>query len=311
MIKNLLAVIFFSVLSISLIAQQQINNPGFETWEDVGVGVDEPTHWNSIKTSDNTLLNPAAPIVWGKDSDAHSGQFSLKLWNVATFGIVATGTITNGQTHSDLNPNNGYVFTNLDNDNFHTAFNQRPDSIVGWYKANPSAGDFGTVKFALHKGYLSLPGDETNIIALAYDEFPSAVVNTWTRFSIPFDYVSEENPEYFLSILTAGNGVNAVAGSEIWYDDLAFVYNPSNINEESIHYFQAYQQNNELVIQTEKAGNLPFVVNLVSMNGQTVASQNGFNGQTIRENISNYKPGLYIVVLHVNNQFYTRKIILK
>jgi len=310
MIKNLLTVFFAIALFMGLSAQQQLNNPGFETWEDVGIGTDEPTHWNSIKTSDNTLLNPAAPIVWGKSTDAHSGQYSLKLWNVATFGIVATGTITNGQVHSDLNPNNGYVFTNLDDDRFHTAFNQRPDSLTGWYKANPATNDFGTVKIVLHRGYLSLPGDEANIIATAYLEFPSATVNTWTRFSIPFEYVSEETPEYFLSVITAGNGVNAVEGSEIWYDDLAFVYNPSNIDEQSLSYFHVYQQDNDLVVQVENSHSQPFSCDIVNMNGQTIASQKGNQGSPIRFTLPNHKPGLYLVVVRLNRQFHTRKIIL-
>ncbi|MBU3927932.1 MAG: T9SS type A sorting domain-containing protein [Bacteroidetes bacterium] len=298
------------IIGVGAFSQQQINNPGFETWEDVGVGTDEPTHWNSIKTGDNPTLNQMAPVVWEKSTDAHSGQYSLKLFNVSTFGIVATGTVTNGQVHADFNPNLGYVFTNVENDLFHTAFDQRPDSLTGWFKCNPAEGDFGTVKFVLHKGYLKLPGDEANLIATAYYELPHVVVTTWTRFSVPFNYVSEETPEYFLSVITSGNGVDALDESEVWYDDFAFVYKSSNIDENSIHYFFASQYGNTLHVQLDKFPARYYQLSILNTNGQVIFNQKAESGNRIEINTDQINSGLYIMVAQYNNRVITRKIIL-
>ena len=41
--------------------------------------------------------------------DGHSGNYSLELINVSTFGVVANGTVTNGQVHADFDPNNGEI----------------------------------------------------------------------------------------------------------------------------------------------------------------------------------------------------------
>ena len=83
-------------------SQTQIDNAGFENWENAGTTVDEPTEWSSIKTSDDATLNGFAPVVWGQSSDAHSGDYSLELINVSTFGVVANGTVTNGRVHADF-----------------------------------------------------------------------------------------------------------------------------------------------------------------------------------------------------------------
>lgn len=298
------------VMSFGLTAQQQINNPGFEDWEDVGIGTDEPVHWSSIKTSDNELLNPSAPVVWGKSDDAHSGNASLHLFNRTTFGVVATGTITNGRAHSALPITDGYVFTDIDNDLYHTAFNQRPDSLVGWFKCLPAAGDFATVKFVLHKGYLRLPGEETNIVATAYIELPQQQITTWTRFAIAFDYVSQETPEYFLSVITSGNGYEAVMGSEAWYDDLAFVYNPDNINENTTRTFNAFQDGQLLHIAFDDPSGQPHALKIVNMSGQTLYNKASEMNQRIEIDVSNIAPGLYLIVAQYNNQMITRKIIL-
>jgi len=296
---------------MSLMAQNQINNPGFEEWEDVGVGTDEPTHWSSIKTSDNELLNPSAPVVWGRSTDAHSGMYSLKLFNVATFGIVASGTITNGQVHTVIPITDGYVFTNEGNDLYHTAFTRRPDSLVGWYKCSPATGDFATVKFVLHKGYLELPGNEANIIATAYIELPQQTITQWTRFSTPFVYVSDENPEYFLSVITSGNGYDAVLGSEAWYDDFAFVYNSDGIEEQTLNHFYALQRGDYLQVDTKNIRAPYCQVSLINMNGQTVVDQSLSANKSDLLPLNHLQAGLYLIVLQYDNHCETQKIILQ
>ena len=42
---------------------QQLDNAGFEQWENVGSSDEEPIEWSSTKTSDNSSLNALAPQV--------------------------------------------------------------------------------------------------------------------------------------------------------------------------------------------------------------------------------------------------------
>ena len=121
--KTLLCISLFisASLFINLNAQTQPQNPSFEDWEDVGLSVDEPVNWSSIKTSDKTVTNPLAPVVWDISTEAHTGSFSLKLYNVETLGsIVASGTIANGRIHAEFDPEAAYTFTDISDSRWNT-----------------------------------------------------------------------------------------------------------------------------------------------------------------------------------------------
>ena len=49
--------IIFALLIINGTLSQQLENSGFEQWENVGTGEEEPLSWSSTKTSDNSSLN--------------------------------------------------------------------------------------------------------------------------------------------------------------------------------------------------------------------------------------------------------------
>ncbi len=305
---------FTSLLLIFLftsttICQQQIQNPGFELWEDAGTSVDEPTDWSSIKTSDDPFYNNLAPVVWGKSTDAHSGNYSISLFNVGSL-VIATGTISNGRYHTQLPADSSYVFTDIDNDQWHSTLTERPDSVVGWYKCNPTVGDFGTVKFVLHTGLTRIPGDESNYIAIAYRELPSEQITEWTRFSIPFVYSSSSNPRYCLSILTSGNGVNAFLGSTALFDDLRFVYNESSVNELTQNNFNVYFQNNLLNVEIEDNTSEPYSFELHDINGRIIHKQNISSIEKNRIEVSHVPSGIYIIVATSSNNTFTKKVLI-
>ena len=154
-------------------SQSQIDNAGFENWENAGTSVDEPTDWSSIKTSDDPTLAGFAPVVWGQSTDAHSGSYSLEMTNVSVFGVVANGIVTNGRVHADFDPNLGYVFTDQSDNSWNQSFSDKPDSLVGWYKFSPSGGDKAKVEAVLHTGNAQIPenGTFSNWVANARADF--------------------------------------------------------------------------------------------------------------------------------------------
>ncbi len=309
--KTLFTLLFSAIIAINVInAQQQVHNPGFEEWEDVGLGLEEPVNWSSIKTSDNFTNNIAAPIVWSRSSDAHSGNYSLSLFTVGSL-VVANGTITNGRIHSQLPANLSYAYTDVDSVQWHGVLTDRPDSIAGWYKCNPATGDFGTVKFLLHTGYAQLPGNESDNIAIASYELPGEEITQWTRFSAPFIYSSDDNPEYFLSVLTSGNALQTVIGSTALYDDLEFIYNGSSVDELSENKFNAIVINQQIQFVINDNSNKEYEIMLVDINGRTVLK----NKFTARENntfnISDLQPGIYIAVANNSQKTFTKKVLIK
>ncbi|MEC8616583.1 MAG: PCMD domain-containing protein [Bacteroidota bacterium] len=233
MMKNLHMI--FALLIFNGTLAQQLENSGFEQWENVGTGEEEPLSWSSTKTSDNSSLNALAPQVISRTTDAHTGSYAAKLINknVPFVNVVANGIVTNGIIHTTTNPQDSYVYTDVNSSNHSQPFTSYPDSIVGWYKYTPQGNDLGNIQVLLHASYGQLPIDaSTSVIALA--DFDFSANSNWTRFSTPFVYYPTINmPAYILCNISAGDSTLAVANSELKIDDLELIYNSTLITNET------------------------------------------------------------------------------
>ncbi len=221
--KKLLFTIAGFMLVLGATAQQP-ENPGFESWEDVGLNRPEPVDWSSIKTSDGgSWVNGLAPYVWDQSTDAHSGTYSVKLTNGSVVGIIAAGTVTNGRIHAELS-GTGWAYTDPADSRWNTPLTVKPDSVVVWAKHAPAGADVAQVKALLHTGSAKIPDDtQTNYVAEAEIFIPDATPN-WTRFSAPFNYFNNTQPEYILFVLSSADDQVATEGTESWFDDIELVY---------------------------------------------------------------------------------------
>lgn len=298
-------------ISFSAFSQTQLENPGFEAWEEVGLPVEEPVDWSSIKTGDVPNLNIAAPIVWGKSTDAHTGNYSLKLFNVWVFLInqAAVGTMSNGRYHADLVIENAWSYTDTTDGRWNTPLTHRPDSLVGWYKCYPETGDFGTVKAVLHRGYAQQPQGDSEWIGVAYYELPGDTVDVWTRFSVPFEYTLDETPEYILCYMTSGNGIDALGASYALFDDLELIYNPDGIDEFTANNFMAYSRNGELIVRVNESSGLKYQFSIYDITGRIVYNAELFGGQENRFN-PGLTTGIYILKANIGNKVLSKKIII-
>jgi hypothetical protein len=211
-----------------LLGQQQISNSGFEFWEEIRSGVNEPVKWNSIKNSDGSMAKKLAPEVISRSEVAHSGKYSLKLVNKSTLGIVANGMITNGAIHGETNKDKSYVYTNAKSDEFSSKFISRPDSLIGWYIYTPQEKDSAMVVLLLHRDKVTLPdhGTKKNWVGGVKLMLGATKKDEWKRFSVPVQYFRKDmTPQYMLIVLSAGNRKNAVEGSEAYFDDMQLIYN--------------------------------------------------------------------------------------
>ena len=222
MSKNiLLAIVSFLIITASY--GQQPENASYESWENVGSSTVEPLEWSSIKTAD--AWGSFAPQVCDRSSDAHTGDYSVKLYSAETFiGIVAPGNVTNGRIHAEIS-GTGWSFTDPSDDRWNTPLTQKPDSIVIWAKHFPEGGDIAQVSAVLHTGSAKSPDvNKTNYVAEAKILIPDAHSN-WTRFSAPFDYLNGNDPEYILIVVSSADEV-ATLGTESYFDDIELIYNP-------------------------------------------------------------------------------------
>jgi hypothetical protein len=229
-IQNLFTLLIFIIgfgITVSY-GQQQINNPGFEFWEEIRSEVEEPVNWNSIKNTDGSRATKRlAPEVAYRTEIAHSGKYGLKLVNKSTMGIVANGMLTNGAIHGDMDKSKSYVYSDTSKAGFSAPFSSRPDSVTGWYFYTPAENDSAMVVVLLHDGYITLPdhGTKSSWVGGVKLMLPSSGGNSWVRFSAPINYFKNSIPEYILIVFSAGNRQQAVEGSIVYFDDIQLIYN--------------------------------------------------------------------------------------
>lgn len=199
-------------------------------WDNAGQATQEPQQWSSLKTSDGgAFINGLVPQLCWRSTDARTGQYSVNLRTVSSIAGTANGLLTNGRVHAELAIENSYMYTVQDNEQWRTAMTSRPDSLVGWFKATPQPGDRANIGALLHvdEGRLPAFGTEGNYVAGASWKAPFGNVGEWTRFSTPFQYLNTWQPEWILLILTAGDSAGSQVGTQVWYEDLALIYNIS------------------------------------------------------------------------------------
>jgi len=315
--KLLITILCFT--TFGLIAQQQPQNASFEEWEMVGLNnqFEEPVNWSSLKTAEPDVIANAAPFaVISKSSDAHTGNFSVKLKNifVAIAGIVANGVVTNGRVHGDFNPESGNVFTNPNESQWNTPLTLRPDSLVGYYKYISIDGDAAQVQALLHAGVPgSIPqADSLNWVGLAKANLAFENVTEWTRFSVAFDYFLDDDPDYILFNFSAGNGFDAVAESEMWLDDIELIYNVDAIDEQlAENLMNVFGYENTIVADLRKFEmGTRFELGIYDLTGKLVKSQTLESGNKYK--INDFKPGLYICSFQSSDGFViTKKVVVR
>ena len=304
--------IFIFVLVPAVIFGQQFENPGFENWENAGTVKDEPVDWSTIKTCDVPGIASVAPVTFARCDTAHSGNYSLKLYNVSVFGLVATGAITNGRFHAEFNLDLSYSYTDPADPQWHTPFSWRPDSLVGWFKFYPKEDDRCQVKAIVHVDECKLPENGTmqNWVGMAvFVSEPGATYDQWTRFAVPFDYYREDIPEYLFCTLNSGDSTTAIDSSFMLIDDLQLMYPSSGISENKLASPFLREADGKLIVSlTGEAEYLGQWFHLIDIKGQTVYSAK--LEDDVIELPSRLAAGMYMAVLKGKSRQYSQKIML-
>ena len=311
--KNISLYLLLALLLPVLASGQQLENAGFENWENAVADIDEPVDWNSIKTADDPNIANVAPITFERVTDAHSGDYALKLFNVNAFGLTATGAICNGRFHAEFDLSKSFSYTDSTNAKWHTPFTYRPDSLTGWFKFFPQEDDICQFKVILHEKECKLPenGTMANWIGMAvYQSPPGATFENWTRFSVPFDYYNSKNPRYLLCVINSGDSTEASVGSYLILDDLEMVYNNAGIgdHETPARFIHVNNRNIELSLDPS-IDIMGKTFQVVGLSGQVVYSER-VTGPVISHIPSNILSGIYLAVLDTGRERYVQKFFL-
>jgi hypothetical protein len=305
--------ILFFLMFPGLFYGQQLENPGFENWENAGTVKDEPVDWSTIKTCDDPGIAAVAPVTFDRSEDAHSGNYSLKLYNVKIFNFIATGAITNGRFHAEYDLDSSYSYTEPSDAKWNTPFTARPDSLTGWFKFFPKEDDAAQFKVILHVDECQLPENGTmpNWVGMAvYVTEPAVTYDNWTRFSVPFTYFNDSIPEYVLTVINSGDSTSAIDSSYLLVDDLQLIYPPSGISNPGKSESFLITGDDRLVIKLESETEyLHQWFYLIDVTGQTVLSKKLDHNQVRFPD--NLPRGVYVAVLNGRNQRHVQKIMIR
>ena len=157
-----LVLILIVISSNSLLAQNPVPNPGFESW--------------TGNTPDSWLVNnpPIGPQTVTPSNDAHSGALSARLEVVETSGFAFPPLLSAGLSGGGF------------------AVSQRHAALSGYYKFSPQTDDILYISVQMFEG--------SNLIGVGLAEINSAASN-WTQFTAPITYSGAGTPDLCIIIM--------------------------------------------------------------------------------------------------------------
>lgn len=244
--KKIFTLLSMAMLSLTALAgtdnQPNIQNGGFEDW---GVDKDapasqavEPRYWHSFSSASGAFALLAGSHCF-KSTDAHSGNFSVKLQATSVLGQIANGTITTGRLNAGAmvaaSPDNhsevdmSKTETDRNGDPYYQTLEARPDSIAFWVKfSTGKAGTLANMSAYITDGtYYQAPEDKTYNNKVGWAEYPSiAACSEWKRISVPFTYADNglEPKAIMLTFSTCATPGGGKGDEVLLVDDVELVY---------------------------------------------------------------------------------------
>ena len=222
----------------------QLPNCDMEAWT---ASTGEPDRWHGFKSAGGTYATSSSALVkLEKSTDVHSGTdgtYSAVMTAGSIFGIVANGTMTNGQlmagsmsatsydNHAEMDKDN--TNTDANGDRFYMPLYAKPDKFNVWlkytqgtsnanYKASVSVKTFDGTYYQEpdNKVYTNLSG------SIVGGQIPAG---GWTFYSFPFDYDSyaannAATEAIFVTFSTNGNPGQGSKNDKLFVDDMELVY---------------------------------------------------------------------------------------
>ncbi len=308
-----LAIIFIFVAATGVIKAQQVNNSGFETWDNLGAATEEPTDWNSFKTGTGSLISFTSQQIKRSTvvRPGSAGTYSCVIWSkmAPIGGILANGNFTTGQVNANsvtpTDPTN-FNATVITDPAFSEALTGHPDSLVVWVKFKPAGAgaDSARVNAFIHDSYnMKDPADvaaAAHLVGVAVENFPSTN-GQWSRLSIPFAYPGPAVTPAFILISFTTNKTpgNGTAADSLYVDDLSLIYNSGGIpTVNKPQKYNVYTDANDLIIQASFQKPVKSEICIYNINGQLIY-KNQVNSALVSEHVTlnSMNKGMYIVTI--------------
>lgn len=209
--KKTLFVVILACIGLSLNAQTQPQNTGFENWQTTGtIGGEDPIGWSSF----NGFWMYSVPVMSFKSLESHLGQYALRI-------ISQTATIPPPFGQNVLDTVMGMVTVgSLDLNHPGIAYTDKPFSIGAFVKGTvqPTGSIFMLAR--LSKWNSNTKQRET--LGEAVYAMQSSI-SEYTQIEVPFNYSQSGTPDTLvIQILTGEGGPTGhiMPGNELFIDDI-------------------------------------------------------------------------------------------
>lgn len=326
--KQLLTLSLLSTMSVAAFAQS-IPNGGFEDWvtitpeEQFGdpserspyqdLGPEKPLTKNFLRTINESVggfdVLVAPELTSYRSTDAHSGDYSIRLRSTSKSGTFVPGAFTTGDIINLNDVNN--VGVHLGRPYAHTA---QATNFEGWFKYEPQGNDSALFQVYFLK----------NSVEIGRGEYMEKnAVSDWTKFDIAINWTSADIPDTVVIAVSASAAINFVnlfqcqgeIGSQLFVDDIAFTGNGISVNEASFSQISASLFPNPAIDKVTLSINQTIsdnmFVQMFDLSGKKVVDSKIVSENTVIET-SNLNAGVYIVsVLDNGAKVFTKKVIIK
>ncbi len=223
--KKSITLFFAFITSFAGIAQEQIANPDFENWSDIGNSMMNPDSWDTSNDYIDLgfLGQYSFHTVQADDADYMYGSKSMRL-ECVTQSVVGTdatmpGVATLGTFELDMTTQQGGIEGGI-------PFTSRPSHLRGYYKYTASGADscFIGIGIFLNNGVRDTIGQAL---------LKSSTVTDWTLFEVPVEYTSQETPDSMNVIIMNTDPENIMDGSVLLVDSLSLVYQTVGMDKPS------------------------------------------------------------------------------
>lgn len=270
--------LFLLLLCFSVLNAQEIPNPDFETWEDMGT-YEDPEFWNTP----NPFTSLAGVLTVTKSEDAYSGTYSARLETVDILGGLyqAPGLLTYADFFVDFQTGE-YSFGGG------IPKSETVTHVHGKYKYSGVAGDSASI---IAVSFRHPEGEDNDTTALGFDFLPDA--SEWTDFTINMVQLSEETPDTFNIMILSSGSFDLVAGSVLYVDDLSISILTDIAEREDKFSISTYPNPviDRVTFETDKNAN-DRKLDIFDMTGRLITSVS-FNSAKISIDLSGYPQGMY------------------
>jgi len=221
----------------------QVQNSGFELWDEAGTVMQEPSHWNSFQHVTGSMASMVKAQQVAQSDDVRPGSNGTSsayiysrnvMMGIAAQGNLTTGCINGGSmTASDASGN--YNYTNVEDPDFHQRLTGLPDSLRIWVKYQPKDNTTqAKITAKLHtEGYFQDPlaneekVGETKCVANV-DAAVEATDDEWVEVTVPFTYELTDGTRPAFALISFATCTVPGGGStsdKMYIDDLSLIYN--------------------------------------------------------------------------------------